>query len=92
MPSSGMLRRVAPLRTDVSEECIASVIRMIRIGELGTTLAVTRNRSTHRASVARYTYLAATHNRSTHRASVARYAYLAATRVSETETSLTLLV
>jgi hypothetical protein len=40
MASSGMLRRVAPVRTDVSEERSASFIRVTRIGELGTTLAV----------------------------------------------------
>jgi hypothetical protein len=44
MASSGMLRRVALLRTDVSEELIASIIRVTRIGEIGTTLAVTSNR------------------------------------------------
>jgi hypothetical protein len=43
MPSSGMLRRVALVRTDVSEELSASIIRVTRIGELGT-LAVTSNR------------------------------------------------
>jgi hypothetical protein len=36
-----MLRRVALVRTDVSEELSASFIRVTRIGELGTTLAVT---------------------------------------------------
>jgi hypothetical protein len=36
--------RVALVRTDVSEERIASIIRMTRIGELRTTLAVTSNR------------------------------------------------
>jgi hypothetical protein len=48
MPSSEMLRRVALLRTDVSEERIAFIIRMTRIGELGITLAVTSNRRTLR--------------------------------------------
>jgi hypothetical protein len=38
-----MLRRVALVRTDVSEELSASIIRVTRIGELGT-LAVTSNR------------------------------------------------
>jgi hypothetical protein len=44
MASSGMLRRVALVRTDVSEELGASIIRVRRIGELGTTLAVSSNR------------------------------------------------
>jgi hypothetical protein len=35
---NGMLRRVALVRTDVSEELSASVIRVTRIGELGTKL------------------------------------------------------
>jgi hypothetical protein len=40
-----MLRRVALIGTDVSKEHGASFIRVTRIGELGTTLAVTRNRA-----------------------------------------------
>jgi hypothetical protein len=48
MVSSGMLRRVAVVRTDVSGEFSASFIRVTRIGELGTTLAVTSNRNTLR--------------------------------------------
>jgi hypothetical protein len=36
-----MLRRVALVRTDVSEKLSASIIRVTRIGELGKTLAVT---------------------------------------------------
>jgi hypothetical protein len=40
MSSSGMLRHVALVRTDVSEELSAS-IRVTRISELGTTLAIT---------------------------------------------------
>jgi hypothetical protein len=34
MVSSGMLRRVALVRNDVSEELSASIIRVTRIGEL----------------------------------------------------------
>jgi hypothetical protein len=37
MVSSEMLRRVALVRTDVSEERSASFIRVTRIGELETT-------------------------------------------------------
>jgi hypothetical protein len=44
MASSGMLCRVAPVRTYVSEELSASFIRVTGIGELGTTLAVTSNK------------------------------------------------
>jgi hypothetical protein len=40
MEYSGMLRRVALVRTDVSEELSGSIIRVTRIGELGTTLAI----------------------------------------------------
>jgi hypothetical protein len=42
-----MLRRVALVRTDVAEELSPSIIKVTRIGELGT-LAVTSNRSTLR--------------------------------------------
>jgi hypothetical protein len=38
-----MLRHVALVRTDISEERRASIIRMTRIGELETTLAATSN-------------------------------------------------
>jgi hypothetical protein len=41
MGSSGMLRHMTLVRTDVSEELTASFIRVTRIGELGTMLAVT---------------------------------------------------
>jgi hypothetical protein len=43
-----MLRRMAQVRTDVSEELSAPFISVTRIGELGTTLAVTGNRRTLR--------------------------------------------
>jgi hypothetical protein len=42
MASSGMLRHVALVRTDVSEELSPSFIRVTRIDELETTLIVTR--------------------------------------------------
>jgi hypothetical protein len=48
MVSSGLLRRVALVRSDVSEELNASFTRVKRIGELGTTLVVTSNRRTLR--------------------------------------------
>jgi hypothetical protein len=51
MASSGMLRRVALVRTSVSEELNASFIRVTRIGELGTTLALTSNRRTLRSAL-----------------------------------------
>jgi hypothetical protein len=57
MPYSGMLGRVVLVRIDVSEELSASFIRVIRIGELGTSLAVTIDRRMLRknsASVASY--------------------------------------
>jgi hypothetical protein len=41
-----MLRSVALVRNKVSEELSASIIGVTRIGELGTTLAVTSNRRT----------------------------------------------
>jgi hypothetical protein len=47
MASTGMLRRVALVRADVSEEPSGSIIRVTRIGELETTVA-------ERASVASY--------------------------------------
>jgi hypothetical protein len=50
MVSSGMLRRVALVRTDDSEELSAYFIRVTRIGEIGTTLAVTSNQRTLRRS------------------------------------------
>jgi hypothetical protein len=40
MVSSAMLRRVALVRTNVSEELSVSFIRVTRIRKLGTTLAV----------------------------------------------------
>jgi hypothetical protein len=43
-----MLRRVALVRTEVSEELSASIIRVTKTDVLGTTLAVTSNRRTLR--------------------------------------------
>jgi hypothetical protein len=38
-----MLRRMAIVKTDVSKELTASFIRVTRIGELGSTLALTNS-------------------------------------------------
>jgi hypothetical protein len=43
MASSGMLRRVVLVKTDVSEKLSASFIRVTRIGELGTLAVTSRN-------------------------------------------------
>jgi hypothetical protein len=43
-----MLRRVAYVRADVSEKITASIIRVTKIGEVVTTLAVTINLRTLR--------------------------------------------
>jgi hypothetical protein len=48
MASSGMLSRVALVKTDVLEELSASILRVGRIRELGTTLVVTSNLRTLR--------------------------------------------
>jgi CHASE1-domain containing sensor protein len=46
-----MLRRVALVRTDISEELSASFMRVTGIGKVGTTLAVTSNRRTLRRNI-----------------------------------------
>jgi hypothetical protein len=51
MVPCGKLRRVALVRTDDSDESFAFIIRMTRIGELGTTLAVTS--STNNSNIKR---------------------------------------
>jgi hypothetical protein len=64
MATFEMLRRVTLVKTDVSDELGAFIIKVTRIGELGTTLAVTgrvtsqktpffkakKNKSTHKAT------------------------------------------
>jgi hypothetical protein len=51
MPSSGILHRVALVRTDVSEELSASMIRVTRISEVRKMLALISNRRTLRRKV-----------------------------------------
>jgi hypothetical protein len=61
-----LLRRVALVRTDVSEEPGASFIRVTKVGELGTTQTATSNRRTlRRNTCALGTTQAATSNRRT---------------------------
>jgi hypothetical protein len=54
MASSGMLRSVDLVRTVISEELSASIIRVTRIGELETTLAVTSNQHKIRRNICYY--------------------------------------
>jgi hypothetical protein len=67
MASSGMLRHVDLVKTDVSDELSASFIRVTKIGELGTTLAVTSNRRTLRRNTKKclFKVLASIHGRAT---------------------------
>jgi hypothetical protein len=51
MPSSGMLRRVGLVGTDVSDERSASIIRVRRIGELGTTTVTSNLRTPRRNTI-----------------------------------------
>jgi hypothetical protein len=55
MAPSGMLRRMALVITDVSEERSASFIRVTSIDELRTTLVVTRKRSSEISVLTRAT-------------------------------------
>jgi hypothetical protein len=55
MASSGMLRSVAVVRNDVSEELRASFVKVTKIGKLGTPLAVTSNRRKLRRNT-KFTY------------------------------------
>jgi hypothetical protein len=48
LQSSGMLRSVALVITDVSEEGSASIIRVTRIGELGTSVVTSNPRTLRR--------------------------------------------
>jgi hypothetical protein len=57
-----MLPRVALVRTDVSEEQKASIIRVTRIGELGIRIAVTSNRSTLRRNIMYIIYIVFLHS------------------------------
>jgi hypothetical protein len=64
------IKPVALVRTDVSEELRFSIIRVTRVGELGTTLAVTSYRR------ARYEEIRSALCISSQRASVAGYGYV----------------
>jgi hypothetical protein len=57
MAPSGISRLVAVVRTDISEELSAFIIRVTRIGELRTTLAVTSNRHMLRRNKSHFVFL-----------------------------------
>jgi hypothetical protein len=81
MASSGMLRRVDLVRTDVSEELSASFIRATRIGELAATLAVT-SKQTHAAKKNKVSLVfLCILCISSQRASVASYGYVPSSQI-----------
>jgi hypothetical protein len=49
-----MLRRVAVIKTDGSEESITSIMRVTKISKIGTTSAVTNNRGVLRRNTEIY--------------------------------------
>jgi hypothetical protein len=51
MASSGMLRYVALVRTDVSEELSSFIIRVTRIGELGMLVETSNRRMLWRSTI-----------------------------------------
>jgi hypothetical protein len=51
MPSFEVLRRVPPVRTNVSEERMTSIVMVTRIGELERMLEVTSNRIKRRRNI-----------------------------------------
>jgi hypothetical protein len=57
-----MLRRVTLVTTDISEELTASIIRITKLGELGTTLDITINRTTLRRNLPSVVLLLVTAN------------------------------
>jgi hypothetical protein len=54
MPSSGMLRHVALVRSYILEEYSTAISKVTKISELGRMLAVTSSRSMQHASAASY--------------------------------------
>jgi hypothetical protein len=73
MASSGMLRRVALVITDVSEELRASIVRATRIGELGM-LAINSNRRTlHSYIPLKCQFLQEPHGVTSHKMAIFKY-------------------
>jgi hypothetical protein len=77
-----MLRRVALVRSDGLEERIAFIIRVTRIGELGTSLAVTSNGSMLRRNTTTTTANTSTTTSTTTTTTTTKYYSISSQRAS----------
>jgi hypothetical protein len=78
MPSSVMLRSVAFVKTDVSDERSASIIRVTRIGDLEATSTLTSNRITPRRGYVplKRRFLQDPHGVTSHKPAIFKYIFV----------------